>query len=858
MALELFKPFIIAKLIERGTVHNIRSANRYIDAKHDDVWDILEEVVKDAYVLLNRAPTLHRLGIQAFKPVLIEGLAVQIHPLVCAAFNADFDGDQMAVHVPLSSEANNEAAERMLASKNLLKPANGQPIVTPNQDIVWGCYYLTTMDEGKPARFCSSVNEAIMARDQGLINLQSPIKLFYNKKKDRRAKKQLIETSLGRIYFNEVLPEEFDFINKRCGKKDLSKILAEILHRFGPDETVKVLDNLKNTGFKYLTLSAQSLGMADLVDVEGRADLVNQGNKETDIIDGQYMMGLLTEDERHEKIVENWLKINNQVLSKIKTSMSEGNPILAMIDSGARGSWGQLSQMIGMKGPVVNPNYEVIELPVKSNFKNGFNVLEFFISSHGARKGLSDTALRTSSAGYLTRRLVDVAQEIVVTIDDCGDTEGITVTKEESEIMGDKLVNRISGRWLAKDLLVKGKVVAKAGELVTEETLHKIGDHELESATYRSVITCKNTRGICAKCYGYDLAYNKPVELGTAVGVMAAQSVGEPGTQLTMRTFHTGGVASEGDITQGLPRVEEIFETRAPKNRAVVAEVPGIVKIREPRVREIVASDGESVVKTSGKERVLEITYEKSLDKKITIPKGKKVSVLIKDGDEITVGQLLFTNGDNSVTAPIAGTAKVTGQTLMIFGRELGVREYLVPSVKSIMVKDGQKIEAGDQLTEGALDLHQIYSLKGQKFTQQYIMKEIQHIYSSQGQKLNDKHVEVIIRQMFSKVYVLDAGDSDFMPGEVIEYMDAVFANQALAKQKKKPVQYEQLLLGITKVSLSTRSWLAAASFQETAKVLINAAITGRTDDLSGLKENIIIGRKIPAGTGFTLGQWNR
>jgi DNA-directed RNA polymerase subunit beta' len=369
-------------------------------------------------------------------------------------------------------------------------------------------------------------------------------------------------------------------------------------------------------------------------------------------------------------------------------------------------------------------------------------------------------------------------------------------------------------------------------------------------------MTCKNTRGICAKCYGYDLAYNKPVELGSAVGVVAAQSVGEPGTQLTMRTFHTGGVASEGDITQGLPRVEEIFETRTPKNKAVVAEVPGVVRIKEPRVREIISADGESIVKTSGKERVLEITYEKSLDKKITIPKGKKVTVLIKDGDELAQGQIIFTNGDNQVTAPLAGTAKIDGHTLMIYGRELGVREYLVPSVKSIMIKDGAKVEAGDQLTEGSLDLHQIYKLKGQKFTQQYIMKEIQHIYSSQGQKLNDKHVEVVIRQMFSKVYVLDAGDSDFMPGEVIEYMDAVFANEALAKQKKKPVLFEQLLLGITKVSLSTRSWLAAASFQETAKVLINAAITGKTDDLSGLKENIIIGRKIPAGTGFKIGQW--
>jgi len=515
-----------------------------------------------------------------------------------------------------------------------------------------------------------------------------------------------------------------------------------------------------------------------------------------------------------------------------------------------------LSQMIGMKGPVVSPSYEVIELPVKSNFKNGFNVLEFFISSHGARKGLSDTALRTSSAGYLTRRLVDVAQEIVVSTEDCGDNEGITITKAESEQMGDKLISRVFGRYLTKDLMIKNKAVAKAGELVTEEILKKIGDNELGEASYRSVMTCKNTRGICAKCYGYDLAYNKEVAQGTAVGVVAAQSVGEPGTQLTMRTFHTGGVASEGDITQGLPRVEEIFEARAPKNKAVVAEVSGVVKIKEPRKREIVSADGETIVKTSGKERILEITYEKVLEKKITIPKGKKVSVIVKDGDEAMTGQLLFTNGDNQMLAPLSGTIKIDGHVLMIVGKELGVKEYLVPSVKSIMVKDNTKVEAGDQLTEGSLDLHQIYKLKGQKFTKQYIMKEIQHIYSGQGQKLNDKHVEVIIRQMFSKVYVTDSGESDFMPGEVIEYMDAIYANKALAKTKKKLMEFDQLLLGITKVSLSTRSWLAAASFQETAKVLINAAITGKTDDLSGLKENIIIGRKIPAGTGFKVGQW--
>lgn len=851
MALELFKPFIISKLIQRGVVHNIRSANRYIEAKHDDVWDILEEVVKDSYVLLNRAPTLHRLGIQAFKPVLIEGLAIQVHPLVCPAFNADFDGDQMAVHLPLTVEARQEAATRMLATKNLLKPANGQPIVTPNQDIVWGCYYLTTIEESQPVKLFSSVDEAILALDKKIITLQSKIKIFYSKKIDK--KKELLETTLGRVFFNQNLPEDYPFINKRIGKKDLSKILADILFHFGPEVTVKILDKIKDTGFKYLTLSAQSLGMDDLVNIPERDELIELGNKEVDKIDSQYAMGLLTSDERHEKIVENWLKINSQILDKVKISMTEGNSILAMIDSQARGSWGQLSQMIGMKGPVVNPNYEVIELPVKSNFKKGFNVLEFFISSHGARKGLSDTALRTSSAGYLTRRLVDVAQEVVVNSEDCGDTEGLTITKAESEMMGESLHSKAVGRYAAKNIvdLETKKVIVKAGELITEELAEKIANSNVPEITIRSVMTCRNIRGVCQKCYGYDLAYNKPVELGVAVGVIAAQSVGEPGTQLTMRTFHTGGVASEGDITQGLPRVEEIFEARTPKNKAIISEVEGIVRIKEPKQKEIIDTDGKSIVKTSGKERILEISYDQVLEKKINLPKSKNIKLQITDGDKVKIGQILFTNGENQVVSPIEGVVKLDKSSIVILGKELGVKEYLVSSAKSIIVKDGVKVKPGDQLTEGNLDLHQLYKFKGQHFTQKYIMKEIQHIYSSQGQKLNDKHVEVIIRQMFSKVYIIDAGDSDFMPGEVLEYVDVVNANEELAKAGKKSIEFERLLLGITKVSLSTRSWLAAASFQETAKVLINAAITGKIDDLSGLKENIIIGRKIPAGTGF-------
>jgi len=851
MALELFKPFIISKLIKRGTVHNVRSANRYIEAGHDDIWDILEEVVKGAYVLLNRAPTLHRLGIQAFKPILIEGKAIQIHPLVCSAFNADFDGDQMAVHVPLTAGAVKEAAELMLSRHNLLKPAHGQPIVTPNQDIVWGCYYLTTVKEPAAIKYFSSVNEAFLAKDRGLIGIQDKIKILF--KKSPKSQEELLETTLGAILFNSILPPDYQFINYRVGKKELGRILGDILRQFGPETTVDLLDNLKVLGFKYLTNSAQSLGMDDLKNVAGREELVAKGNQELDSIEQQYQIGLLTDDERHEKIVEMWLGINNEILSRVKGALEEGNSVLSMIDSGARGSWGQLSQMIGMKGPVVNPAYEVIELPVKGNFKKGFDVLEFFISTHGARKGLTDTALRTSSAGYLTRRLVDVAQDMVVNAEDCKDKEGLLVTKEESEIMGENLVDRIIGRYAAQDIThpQNGKVLVAAGEIITEEVGQKLKEADIAQAVIRSALTCKNIRGVCQKCYGYDLAYNQPVKIGTAVGIIAAQSVGEPGTQLTMRTFHTGGVASEGDITQGLPRVEEIFEARSPKIKAIVADVAGVAHIKEGK-REIKDQSGKTII-TSGKQRILEIAYDQEAKNKINFPGGKQeVKLAVKDGQAVKVGQVLFTVGsEEKAVSNIDGQVKIEKDGVLLIGQELAIKEFIVPSVRSLMIKDGDKVEIGDQLTEGSLDLHQIYRLKGQEFTQKYIMREIQHIYSSQGQKLNDKHVEVIVRQIFSKVYIKESGDSDFMPGEVVEYVDVMEANRQLKKDKKQLAEFERLLLGITKVSLSTRSWLAAASFQETAKVLIDAAMTGKADDLSGLKENIIIGRLIPAGTGF-------
>ena len=852
MALELFKPFIIAKLIWRGIVHNVRSANRYIEAGHDEIWDLLEEVVSGAYVLLNRAPTLHRLGIQAFKPILIEGRAIQIHPLVCTAFNADFDGDQMAVHVPLTGGAIKEAEEIILSTNNLLKPADGKPVVTPQQDIIWGCYYLTSIKEKDQPRGFSSVNEALLAYDRGVISFKDKIKVRYSKslKPKGKDKAQLVETSLGRIMFNSILPENYEFINNRVGKKELRKILGDILRKFGNEVTVKLLDDLKKLGFYHLTSSGQSLGMGDLANIIEREELIKKGDKDLDTIEQQYQMGLLTDDERHEKIVELWLNVNTAVLNRVKGSLSEDNTIFGMIDSGARGSWGQLSQMIGMKGPVVNPAYEVIELPVKGNFKKGFDVLEFFISTHGARKGLTDIALRTSSAGYLTRRLVDVSQDAVIASEDCGDKDGITLTKAESENMNVNLIDRITGRYLAQEVKdpKTGKTILAKGDLIGEEVVEKLKNLDLAEIKIRSVLACKNQRGVCQKCYGYDLGSNQPVRLGTAVGIIAAQSVGEPGTQLTMRTFHTGGVASEGDITQGLPRVEELFEARSPKAKAIMAEVAGVVSIKEGQ-RQVKNASGKTIMTTSNKERIIQISYADKVEQKISFK--AKDELKVQDGDEIKFGQVLLIGGGKEVTSPVDGTVKLGKNHLLLIKDELAVKEYIIPAARAILVKEGVRVEMGDQLTEGSLDLHQLFTLKGQEVTEKYIIREIQHVYSSQGQNLNDKHVEIIVKQMFYKAYIKDAGDSDFMPGEVAEYVEIEKINQELKKQNKKEIVFERLLLGITKVSLSTKSWLAAASFQETAKVLIDAAITGKTDDLAGLKENIIIGRLIPAGTGF-------
>ncbi len=863
MALELFKPFIISKLIKKEIVHNVRSASRFIEAGSSEVWDILEDIIKDAYVMLNRAPTLHRLGIQAFKPRLIEGKAIQIHPLVCTAFNADFDGDQMAVHVPLTKEAVDEAANIMLSAKNLLKPATGDPVVAPGQDIVWGAFYITeetkTDKEDKDLKYFSSEEEVKMAYESKQIDLHFPIMV--------KIKNQgLIRTTAGRVIFNEILPEKLRFVNEVVGKGKLKSLIRESLRHYDLERTVLFIDKLKEESFQFITKSGLSWGMGDLPAFEERDKLIEETQKKVDAIIEQYEEGLLTDSERYAKIIEMWTVAKDKVTEVCKAGLPQEGPVYSMIESGARGSWAQLTQILGMKGLVTSPSGDIIELPVKGNFKNGFGVLEYFISTHGVRKGLSDTALRTANAGYLTRRLVDVSQDIIVTEDDCGDETGLVMTAEESEAMGTTLLDRILGRYLAEDLKnSKGKVLVKKGELIDENIKEELSKEDITQATIRSVLSCKLHRGVCAKCYGWDLGHNKPVKKGTAVGVIAAQSIGEPGTQLTMRTFHTGGVAGADDITQGLPRVEEIFETRTPKRKAILADVDGKVSIENAQ-REI-EENGKKILVDNPQTKILKIAYTgissdkyyfSELIKKVKLSSEKavskkdlKVEVLVKDGDKVKSGEKLFKIGKESVEAESAGVARVDEKYVKVEKKKKKVKEFIINKGVSILVEDGQEVKKGDQLTDGSFDLRQCYDLRGKLDTQKYIIKEIQNVYSSQGQPLNDKHIEIIAKQMFSRSFVVDAGDTDLLPGEIVENAVIADANEKAREQGKKEAVAELILMGITKASLTTDSFLSAASFQETARVLIEAAVSGKIDYLEGLKENVIIGRLIPAGTGY-------
>ncbi len=853
MALELFKPFIMAEIIKQELAHNVRSASRFIESNAPEVWDILENITKSTRVLLNRAPTLHRLGIQAFKPRLVEGKAIRLHPLVCSAFNADFDGDQMAVHVPLSEQAKWEAENLMAAEKNLLKPATGSPVITPQQDIALGCYYMTKLDQAdsENKKYFANIQEAKYAYKTRRIGLREQINVrFSDLSKFEEGEGSIVETTIGRVFFNEIFPNKLKFYNETITKKHLSRIIQLLLELYGQKETALLLDAVKNLGYKYVTKSGYSLGKDQFPHIPAKQELIAGGDEKIQIIEEQFQEGLLTSAERHSKVLEVWTSTKDKLMSNMKDLLNTDDSVFAMIDSGARGSWGQLGQVIAMKGLVASPTGEIIELPVKGNFKEGFEVLEFFISSHGTRKGLSDTALRTANAGYLTRRLVDVAQDVIVKEEDCGDTEGELITKEISELMGEKLAERIKGRFAINAIKDGRKTIVKAGEIVTENAARQIEERDLEEAHVRSVLQCKLPKGVCIKCYGWDLGINDVINKGVAVGVIAAQSIGEPGTQLTMRTFHTGGVAG-GDITQGLPRVEELFEARNPKRRAVLAEVGGTVEIEDADGKIITSPTGRKIFEGRRGQKIVRIHHlgVEELEHKISA----KDDVKVADGQKVKKGQVLMIKGSSGeeIKSKYSGHVRVADKKLVLVYEGKGIKEYIVPIGYKLWIADGDTVEKGDQLTEGSVEIKELHELKGRDAVQRYILKEIQEIYASQGQRLNDKHVEIIIKQMFSRVYIEDTGDTDLLPGEVVEKSQLIIANRQAKADGKKEAEGRELLLGISKVSLSTQSFLSSASFQETSRVLVNAAITGRVDYLEALKENVIIGRLIPAGTGF-------
>jgi len=775
MALELFKPFVIQQVIERGLAHNIRNSNRLIDQAPPEVWAILEEVIEDRMVLLNRAPTLHRLGVQAFHPLLIEDLAIQIPPLVCTAFNADFDGDQMAVHLPLSREAQREARELMRSSLNLLKPATGDPIVTPTQDIVLGCYFLTVVKKGAKGegKFFSSFTEARTAYEAEVIAINALVTIYEDGEK--------YETSVGRIIFNGTFPKDLPFVNMVVNKHGLSQLVGTVIREHGAEEARKHLDRIKHIGFEYATYSGISWGMDDLIVPKEKAGIIEATEVEALKIRNQFEKGLLTADERRARVIELWYKANNTLKEIIPKSLDEHNSVYSVIDSGARGSWSQPSQMMGMKGLVQNSRGETIELPVRSSYKEGFDVLEYFISTHGSRKGLTDTALKTAFAGYLTRRLVDVAQDVIVKELDCKTKESITMNRADGLDFGHKFSSKLFSRTVAADVKEGNKVLARSGEMINRATSKLIEESSVDSVKVRSPIVCKTLFGLCTMCYGYDLGKNEPVKIGEAVGVVAAQSIGEPGTQLTMRTFHFGGVAG-ADITHGLPRVEEIFEARSPKGKAALAEEEG----------EVIAIE------------------ERGLIKVISVSSASKTK----------------TNKNK-------------------------VHEYSIPRSSWIYMKVGETVHKGDKLSEGSLDLKELFRLKGSREVEQYVLNEVQRIYISEGANISNKHIEVIIRQLFSRVKVLEPGDSEFVRGDILEKSVFLEANRILKGDGKAPAKAGQVFMGITKVALSTESFLSAASFQETGRVLINAAVESKIDKLQGLKENVIIGRLVPAGTGI-------
>jgi len=792
MALELFKPFVMKKLVNEGYAHNIKSAKRMVERVKPEVWDVLEDVIREHPVLLNRAPTLHRLGIQAFEPVLVEGRAIKIHPLVCTAYNADFDGDQMAVHVPLSAEAQAEARLLMLSANNILKPQDGKPVVTPTQDMVLGVYYLTVEKEGEKGegKVFSDFDEVIMAYQMGVVALHAKIKVRVSREIDGKTYSKLIETTPGRVIFNEVIPQDLGFVNRQeedkllelelntlVDKGLLGEIVARCYRKHGITKTAFMLDKIKELGFNFATKAGTTIGVTDIEVPAQKEEILSKAEEKVDEIELQFRRGLISDEERYEKVISVWTQATDEVTEVLMESLDRFNPVYMMAISGARGGKQQIRQLAGMRGLMANPSGRIIELPIKANFREGLTVLEYFISTHGARKGLADTALRTADSGYLTRRLVDVSQDVIVREEDCGTTEGVLVKeiRDGNEII-ESLDDRIVGRIAAEDVVhpETGEVIVKAQELIDEDKAEEILRAGIESVKIRSVLTCRSRHGVCIKCYGRDLATGKIVNIGEAVGIIAAQSIGEPGTQLTMRTFHTGGVAGD-DITQGLPRVEELFEARKPKGLAIITEIPGTVKVIETK-----------------KKREVEVS------------------------------------------------------------NEMEKRVYQVPYGARLKVSTGDVVEAGDELTEGSVNPHDILKIKGLRGVQMYLLQEVQRVYRLQGVDINDKHIEIIIRQMLKKVKVENAGDTDLLPGGLVDIFEFEDENNRVIAQGGQPAEARRVLLGITKASLATDSFLSAASFQETTRVLTEAATKGKLDPLLGLKENVIIGKLVPAGTGMS------
>ncbi len=801
MAIELFKPFVMKELVSNGTAHNIKNAKKMVERLQPEVWDVLEDVIKEHPVMLNRAPTLHRLGIQAFEPILVEGKAIKLHPLVCTAFNADFDGDQMAVHLPLSVEAQAECRFLLLSPNNLLKPSDGGPVAVPSQDMVLGIYYLTQERPGAKGEgmVFKSVNEAILAYENQEATLHSRVKVRVSKTMpDGTVKTGTIDSTIGRFIFNEIIPQDLGFVDRsipenelklevdfHVAKKQLKQILEKVINVHGATQTAVTLDDIKAIGYKYSTRAAMTVSISDMTVPESKPKLIEEAQATVDRIAKNYRRGLITEEERYKEVIETWKTTDDQLTHDLLTGLDKYNNIYMMADSGARGSDKQIKQLAGMRGLMADTTGHTIELPIKSNFREGLDVLEYFISAHGARKGLSDTALRTADSGYLTRRLVDVSQDLIIREVDCCEGRDIPYMEIKAFMDGNEVIEdleeRITGRYIAETITDPdtGEVVVKANHMCTPKraaavmkVLNKTGRG---SVKIRTVLSCKSHIGVCAKCYGANMATGQPVQVGEAVGIIAAQSIGEPGTQLTMRTFHTGGVAG-GDITQGLPRVEELFEARKPKGLAIITEFGGVVQIKDTKKkREITVTDNET------------------------------------------------------------GNAKT----------------YLIPYGSRIKVMDGQVLEAGDELTEGSINPHDILKIKGVRAVQDYMLQEVQRVYRLQGVELNDKHIEMIVHQMLKKIKIEESGDSDVLPGVSMDVLDYNEMNEALIADGKKPAEGRQVMLGITKASLATDSFLSAASFQETTKVLTEAAINGKVDHLIGLKENVIIGKPIPAGTGM-------